>query len=450
MNSLLPLFCTACGQKIEAGSRFCGHCGATVSRPDTASDASLPSYDGPEKATHPGGVVQVARTAINSWVMPFNASLLFAGTLAGLFDFLSPRLALLPVAAAVAVAGLLVTLLLRRYIAPSLPDSNRLRMLLAPDARLHRSPLMIAAAVLSAVMVSGAAWSSALAPGGGIIASKFDAVRNAQQQLGVLQGLQKEQRVQTAVMEDIREGRSANPRRELANQGILWTLESFNSALKSHDLQAVGLFLAGGMRWRLYQVQHLLTAQDDEAARLFLSYPAQIGQSASECADLMRTLVRPDAATRDLPLLEQKAHALTTMERRFLKTFCAQPENVAAAAAVLKQYEQSRQQALDDYKRRQAAAVPGRQCEQLALANGGQALFLEAASFNILAPTTYTPRQELLASFNIALVTGGEGLTPKLVESVKKYCLTQATPQASSAVSDTEVQGMQQVMGALQ
>ena len=450
MNRLLPLFCTACGQKIEAGSRFCGHCGATVSRPDTASDASLPSNDAPEKSTQPGGGVQVARTAINSWVMPFNASLLFAGTLAGLFDFLSPRLALLPVAAAVAVAGLLVTLLLRRYIAPSLPNNNRLRMLLAPDARLHRSPLMIATAVLSAVMVSGAAWSSALAPGGGILASKFDAARNAQQQLGVLQGLQKEQRVQTAVMEDIREGRSANPRRELANQGILWTLESFNSALKSRDLQAVGLFLAGGMRWRLYQVQHLLTAQDDEAAGLFLSYPAQIGQSASECADLMRTLVRPDAATRDLPLLEQKAHALTTMERRFLKTFCAQPENVAAAAAVLKQYEQSRQQALDDYKRRQAAAVPGRQCEQLALANGGQALFLEAASFNILAPTTYTPRQELLASFNIALVTGGEGLTPKLVESVKKYCLTQATPQASWAVSDTEVQGMQQVMGALQ
>ena len=450
MNRLLPLFCTACGQKIEAGSRFCEYCGATVSRPEAASDASKPSNDAPEKATQPGDAVQVARTAINSWVMPFNASLLFAGTLAGLFDFLSPRLALLPVAAAVAVAGLLATLLLRRYVAPSLPDDNRLRMLLAPDVRLHRSPLMIATAVLSAVMVSGAAWSSALAPGGGILASKFDAARNAQQQLGVLQGLQKEQRVQTAVMEDIREGRSANPRRELANQGILWTLESFNSALNSRDLQAVGLFLAGGMRWRLYQVQHLLTAQDDEAAGLFLSYPAQIGQSASECADLMRTLVRPDAAMRDLPLLEQKAHVLTTMERRFLKTFCAQPENVAAAAAVLKQYEQSRQQALDDYKRRQAAAVPGRQCEQLALANGGQALFLEAASFNILAPTTYTPRQELLASFNIALVTGGDGLTPKLVESVKKYCLTQAMPQASSAVSDTEVYGMRQVMGALQ
>ena len=186
-----------------------------------------------------------------------------------------------------------------------------------------------------------------------MIASKFDAARNAQMQLGVMHGLQKEQRVQTAVLEDIRDGRTSNPRRELANQGILWTEESYNSVLRSRDLPAVTLFLAGGMRWRIRDAQPFLNASDDEAAKLFLNYPAQ-GDQARGCEGLMRSLVRPTNETRTLPPAGQKPHSLSDMERRYLKAFCTQPESRTAAAAMLKQYQQSRQQAFKPAGIRQA------------------------------------------------------------------------------------------------
>ena len=184
-------FCTSCGYGAPAGSRFCENCGddldgfkracgiASVEMsPEVVSGAVNKKVE----------VLKQARGVITSWVQPFNATLIFGTTLVAVFDFLSPRVALLPIAATIAVTGLIAATVLRRFVAPSLPDGSLLKRVLAPDARLHRSPVLVGAGVLSALMVTGAAWSSATSAGGGVIASKFDAARDAQIGLGVIQG----------------------------------------------------------------------------------------------------------------------------------------------------------------------------------------------------------------------------------------------------------------------
>ena len=322
--------------------------------------------------------------------MPFNASLLFAGTLAGLFDFLSPRLALLPVAAAVAVAGLLATLLLRRYVAPSLPDDNRLRVLLAPGARLHRSPLMIATAVLSAVMVSGAAWSSALASGGGILGSKFDAARNAQQQLGVLQGLQNEQRVQTAVMEDIREGRAANPRRELSNQGILWTDAAFSSAVSNRDLPVVSLFLAGGMRWYASDAKVALAVPSDELLQLLLDYPDQL-ENTRGCMDAYNAVVHPQLAVLRSKLTRepQPVPRLSALHLKMVKTFCPKPSDMRDTTTDWKAMKDNKEyRSMFSQANRLLAPTPGTirtpaQCRSDLLAGNGRVISQALPSYEV-------------------------------------------------------------------
>ena len=450
------LSCKSCGHHLALDARFCENCGAV--HENSASTASIPATSVKVAVASPvpftqHNVVKHGRSASSTLVISFNATLVFGGTLVGVFDFLSPRASLLPIAATVAVIGLLAAIALRRFVAPSLPEDSTFRRALAPEARLYKSPVLIATGLLSALMVTGAAWSGAASAGGGVLASNFDAARAAQIQIGILKAVQKEQRQQTAVLEDIRDGRSNNPRRVLASQGTAWTEGAFNDALRNRDLPVIALFLEGGMRWRLDKLQPYLNSGDDEAAKLFLSYPA-LGDGAKNCERFMNSLsLRTTDEKRSLPDAEAKLKPISTMERSYLKTFCSQPESKAAASALLKKAQEQRDQELARYKAVKDAAVPLQQCVQQASARDGEALFTEASKFNILGPATYTPRQELLASFSVQLIVGNVSLTPALISAIKKYCLTQATPSVLSnyvGMRDFGMAGAQQVIDALQ
>ena len=449
-------FCTSCGHSVAMDAKFCENCGVifeTMALIGTEQVADVLGGDVAAGSVTRADIVKHARTAVVTWVIPFNATLIFGSTLVAVFDFLSPRVALLPIAATVAVAGLFTALALRKFVAPSLPLGNQLRRVLTPEARFHKSPVLIITGLLSALMLSGAAWSSAASSGGGVLASKFDAARVAQTQIGLLQVMQKEQRQQTAVLEDIRDGRSNNPRRVLSSQGTAWTEGAFNDALRNRDLPVIALFLEGGMRWRLDKVQAYLNSGDDEAAKLFLSYPA-LGDGAKSCERFMNSFsLRTLDEKRSLPDAEPKLKPISTMERSYLKTFCSQPESKAAAFAMLKKAQEERDQQLDRYKAVKNAVVPIQQCVQQASARDGEALFTEASTFNISGPTTYTPRQELLAGFNIQLLVGNTSLTPALIAAIKKFCLIQATPSIPTnyaGMRDFGMAGAQQVIDALQ
>ncbi len=123
-------FCTSCGHGVAVDARFCENCGIvfdqTLAAPKTEPAAVLPLHR--------------TRGMVSTWIMPFNAALIFGSTLAGVFDFLSPRIALLPMAASVAVTGLIVAICLRKFVAPGLPEVSKLKRALAPSAGLHRSP----------------------------------------------------------------------------------------------------------------------------------------------------------------------------------------------------------------------------------------------------------------------------------------------------------------------
>lgn len=203
------LFCTSCGCQSDAGTTFCENCGERVEDVHKAGEVTPHGVTYTAEFTDAAPAVlplHKTRAAIGTWVAPFNASILFGGTVVSIFDFLSPRIVLLPIAACVTVAALLSIILLRKYVAPNLDCASNVRRALAPDVVFHKSPLLIMAAVMSTLIVTGAAWSGTASATGGVIASNFDMVRGAQMQLGILQGMQKEQRVQTAVLVDIRDG----------------------------------------------------------------------------------------------------------------------------------------------------------------------------------------------------------------------------------------------------
>ena len=203
------LFCTSCGWRIDGEVLFCENCGESVSQVHTT--AAIVSTAAMDVVALNGGAaaslpLHRTRTAIGTWLAPFNGAVLFGGTVVSVFDFLSPRIVLLPLAAILAASALLLMILARKFIAPDLKSESKMRQVMAPDVVFHKSPLLIMMSVFTALTVTGAAWSGAASATGGVMASKFDMVRGAQMQLGILHVMQKEQRVQTAVLVDIRDG----------------------------------------------------------------------------------------------------------------------------------------------------------------------------------------------------------------------------------------------------
>lgn len=342
-------FCTDCGVNTNIVDKFCKACGypngaATVANlkdpPTIAPTVSSPVAALAIEATKP----TPAGNHTSTWEKWLDVGSKAAGLgvpFAACFDFLSPRVALLPIAATVAIAGLLVTLALRKFVAPSLPATSKFRMALAPEAGLHQSRLMIGTTVLSALMITGAAWSHANAPEGGVIASNFDAVKNAQMQLGILQAIQKEQRGQTAVLEDIRDGRTLNPRRELANQGILWTYNAFDDALEAKDLTVVTLFIAGGMTWGAHAGLKALWSKQDAISDLLISRPElldpdAVRQSRYGCFNYIQVFNQPTKETENLKDLKQiRPRVLRAQDKQWLKLICGNEKGQATALAEL-------------------------------------------------------------------------------------------------------------------
>lgn len=330
-------FCTSCGHSVVLDARFCEECGAVFETVELPSLQRLPDTK-PTGATSGAitrsEVVKHARSVVSTWVIPFNATLVFGTTMAAVFDFLSPRVALLPIAATVAVAGLLTALALRKFVAPSLPPSSAFRRLLAPETELHKSPMLIATGLLSALMVSGAAWSSAASASGGVIASKFDMARNVQMQLGVMQGLQKEQRVQTAVLEDIREGRAVDPRRELNNIGGGFSGYELDAALDRGDLRTVKLLLAGGLKWRISNAYAAFANTDPAMSKILLENMENFESRSGDCEQLIEQKFGADelflrsggviASSRVFP--GKHSATLEPFQKSLLKKFCDKAE----------------------------------------------------------------------------------------------------------------------------
>ena len=333
-------FCTSCGIQTRVDQKHCEECGHRLND-DSASGQPTESTTEPTAAARATAALRALFLPVNqkhstlfTWLEIGSKTLAVGSPLAALFDFLSPRVSLLPISATIAVVGLLTTIALRKFVAPSLPPTSKLRGALAPEAGMFKSRLLIGTGLLSALMVTGAAWSSAKAQEGGIIASKFDAARVAQMQVGILQGMQKEQRQQTAVLEDIREGRAADPRRELGNIGGGFNDSELDAALDRGDSRTARLLLAGGFKWRVSNAYTAYASGDPKMPALLLENMAGFELRAGDCERLVEEkYIEYDSfilsgVVLKLPISkqEQLAKPLEPFKKELMKRFCAKTE----------------------------------------------------------------------------------------------------------------------------
>lgn len=450
-------FCTGCGYAVSVDGKFCEECGVVFSnktKPDVAEMQRVPANPLP--------------STFITWIDVGGKSLAFGAPMVAIFNFLSPRVALLPVAAIIAVVGLLSAIALRKFVAPNLPVANKFRAALAPDVQLHKSPFLIATGLLSALMVTGAAWSSSNAVKGGVIASSFDAAKNAQMQLGVMQGLQKEQRMQTAVLEDIRDGRTINPRRELANQGITWDGNGFGNAIESSDITVIQLFLNGGMRWRLHNLERSVERGNQKIMALFLQYPTLLdADDERDCwssAIHVRLGKLESFRKKQLKYEPQPVPVLTATDKGFLKLFCTATKDVAYLSKELKSEAESYDKRLLDRSATMdsvgISASPGTrrtsiECKRDLLANNAKLLLERANTFvaheqrcgGIPCYGYAIASDQLLYAIKEKNSRGASLLTEHMTPDIEKYC--ESNSGQESPFDDFDMQVLKQIIDSL-
>lgn len=154
--------------------------------------------------------------------------------------------------------------------------------------------------------------------------------------LGILQSMQKEQRQQTAVLEDIREGRATDPRRELGNLGGGFSGSELDTALDRGDSRTVRLLLAGGLKWRVSNAYVAYESGDPKMPALLLENKAGFEMRSRDCENLITEKfgssephllsISGASAQLHMELVGKPSKQLQAFQKSFMKTFCATPD----------------------------------------------------------------------------------------------------------------------------
>jgi hypothetical protein len=108
----------------------------------------------------------------------------------------------------------------------------------------------------------------------GVLAAKIDAIAKLQNTIAASLG-----RIEIAI-ENTKQETSTDPRKELANMGLSWTVDNFSNSLLSGDERATKLFLAGGQKVPPYLIARFIEHRfDPEIADILKSYKGQIDQA---------------------------------------------------------------------------------------------------------------------------------------------------------------------------
>lgn len=95
------------------------------------------------------------------------------------------------------------------------------------------------------------AWSHARAAEGGVLGSNFRVVEDAQQQLGLLTGIEENTRrtasATAAIRDTVKRETSDDPMKEINNKGQAWSERGLLEAIRRQDLESVELYLKGRM-----------------------------------------------------------------------------------------------------------------------------------------------------------------------------------------------------------
>lgn len=297
-------------------------------------------------------------------------------------------------------------------------------------------------------MLSGTAWSSAHRAEGGGFASSVPGVRDMQQAFGVMQAIHQEQKRQTVVLEEIRDGASSNPRRVLANQGIMWADDEFRQAIRRADLNSVSLFLQGGMLWSLPVVRDSLASSGIEKLEgvldLLAQYPQQLEKPADRHAKSCWHLFQKISETPSL--LESKGF------KKIMNKHCSSEADAQQIRDVMEYAEQRYAEEIRAHEKSLKSLKTKDQCESELLSNDASAIRREVLDGSLTFPAgvySLGPSDRTTMLIHVYEETKDSGgiiaskITKKFRNAIAEYC--EKTSKPAPRPANTQVENYKKV-----
>ncbi|WP_024972813.1 hypothetical protein [Ralstonia pickettii] len=382
---------------------------------------------------------------VGKWVTdhigPINAVITIStATLLPVLDFLRPYF---PYISYVAVGVVMLFLMLLVMKLMGLPRGTQLH-----------SSLVVCSGVCATAFSVGAIASAKHADAGGLIASASPLAAQIQRLLVDTHQISEGVDQLNRKLDTVKKETSTNPRKELANRGVMWTDNEFLHAIDHNDAETVSLFMDGGMPWDTGRAQRALRDNKSRVVEVLLQHPELLERRAGDCAQIMSSVVRIEPRQPDAPAgsRDDKAHVLSDIEKRFLKSVCSTPEDIAHAQ---KEYVRTRkevQESQDMVDRGRAEAAPDK-CVGRLMANDAFALRsnIYAIKYN---PIVVGHLSDGIPGLNEAFRLIYEGMeakrqvpTARLAPIVEKYCRDQAASyEPNIAVMNWLPAGWKQVL----
>ena len=164
---------------------------------------------------------------------------------------------------------------------------------------------------------------------------------------------------------------SADPRKELANRGVLWNLSNFNNALRARDMENLSLFLQGGMKWYVNDDLKIALAKTNDTAlvSLLTNYPDQM-EAGSRCSILFNDVIRKV----DIKTPPYRLKDMNLAQKSFIEKACKAPENIEYANQRLANAQRFDSETKQDHQKLIASYGDAQRCRNQLLVNGGKPL----------------------------------------------------------------------------
>lgn len=294
------------------------------------------------------------------------------------------------------------------------------------------SHAFILALVFASVSFVIASKSYAQAGSGGFVATNFDAVAGLQRQLGLSEQIISNQKQTNQILTEINQRTdglkretSQEPRKELANLGVVWNRDSLRSAMRDEDTKIVSLFLDAQMRLTARDLELLIAKDSERLSGAFLD--RDLNFDTSQCMSLLEGITA-----------RQVSEMSKANKKVLIRTCAGQSALKGEISARLEQELVNDKKYRDDYSKELAKRRTTEQCLSDELSKKGmERLLYEVSTFSITRAGTLSGRQVLLADIYPLLATGAPA--QRIEAAVRKYCIEQAS-QLPNLESDNAAQ----------
>ncbi|QBQ99515.1 toll/interleukin-1 receptor domain-containing protein [Paraburkholderia pallida] len=230
---------------------------------------------------------------------------------------------------------------------------------------------------------------------------------------------------------------SSDPRKELANRGILWTWGSFNTAVTDGDTPTVALFLQGGMGLNEGTLRNAYERSNDATRELLLEKVASWPERG--CFAVYLAHVDPQAATPSQKAIFQRS--------------CGNPDGRKMVGEMLATLESSHQNAVQAYEQELKARPTFDQCVKENMSPAGLQKLVQLAPVGAMSGDPGwggngpDPQRDMYRAVLDAQQDTNHAHALETVRTgVQKYCTFEANAKPNIDTSDKSVQQYRTLM----